>query len=74
MGILSLGDQAQLIHQQRLKAAAEARTKKRVIARHRTQRRLARAIALGVREGLTADGIGDEWIRIIRYRSIAQAK
>ena len=74
MSISSLSDQAQLILQQRLSIAAKVRMTKQVCTLHRARKRLARAMASGLREGLTIDGMIRELARISQISGFSQAK
>jgi hypothetical protein len=74
MNISSLSDQAQLILQQRLSTAATVRMTKHVCRLHRSQKRLARAMASGLREGVTMDGMISELARISQISDFSQAK
>jgi|GEM_PF-2676214 hypothetical protein len=74
MSISSLSDQAQLILQQRLSMAAKGRITEQACTLHRAQKRLARAVTSGLREGLTIDGMISELARISQISGFSQAK
>lgn len=74
MSISSLSDQAQLILDQRLSVAANMRTTKQAYALHRAQKRFARAMASGLRKGLTIDGMINQLAGISQSRGLPQAK